>query len=83
MVSPLVRASPITSNLASDLRTLPVMGSVSVLYMVGVLCDRAFKYCKLKPKTAIGSICDGDYAAVELDSVFYNGKPETCTTLLA
>ena len=38
---------------------------------------------KLKPKTAIGSICDDDCAAVELDCVFYNGKPETCTTLLA
>ena len=38
---------------------------------------------KLKPKTSIGSICDDDCAAVELDSVFYNGKSQTCTTLLA
>ena len=47
------------------------------------LIVRLLTQSKLKPKAAIGSICDGDCAAVELDSVFYNGKSETCTTLLA
>jgi hypothetical protein len=42
-----------------------------------------FTHSEFKPQSAIGSVCDGDDAAVELDCVFYNGKSQTCTTLLA
>ena len=42
-----------------------------------------FFYGKFKHQTTIRSICGGDGAAVELDGVFYDGKTEACTALLA
>ena len=38
---------------------------------------------KHKSQTAIGTVRGDDCATVELDCVFYNGKSQTCTTLLA
>ena len=47
------------------------------------LCKTIFIYSKFKAKTSIGAVCCRDCAAVELDCVFYDGKTQTCTTLLA